>query len=196
MFFFFKPLWLLSSLTLLVCGTWFLSQRHTHKRSSGVYSPCHNNQSETVLLHHTSQNDNFQIRQKKGEKNSWLTVCSPAQQFNGFSPFFLSITALSLLVLPIFSLEFLLQEKQVDPGHAEMGQTKPGKHLCLSGRVLTVSTDVNQAKWLWRLQLGRLVKMETRGLTESRHWVTALVWMLTNWMLMWLAKDYMTNVTY
>lgn len=60
-----------------------------------------------------------------------------------------------------------------------MGQTKPGKHLCLSGRLLTVSTDVNQAKWLWRLQLGRIVKMETRGLTENWRWVTILVWLLT-----------------
>lgn len=67
----------------------------------------------------------------------------------------------------------------MDSEHVEMGQTKPGKRLCLSGGVLTVSTDVNQAKWLWRLQLGRMAKMETRGRTKKRRArVTKQVWLL------------------
>ena len=64
----------LTSFKFNIAGVWdliFITLSHTQthvKRSSGVYSPCHNSQSETVSLHHTSQNDKFQIqlRREKG----------------------------------------------------------------------------------------------------------------------------------
>lgn len=138
----------------LQCGAWYLSHMFTSLVTTTSQKLC--------LIEMTS----FQT-QRKGEKKQHKMKNSLRSTIQPKHLMVFTFSPPSFLVFPTHSLEFLLSEKQVDPDHAEMGQTKPRKRLCLSDIVLTISTDVNHAKWLWRLQLGRMVKMETRAVVES-----------------------------